>query len=85
MSGRFPSERMDDLSGIGIGDSILNRELVRNDEHLIDIGRKSGYSIEANFTRNIQESKKSFNPVIGKIRQEHIVILKNSGATNASP
>lgn len=67
-----------------IGDSILNGQLVRNDEHLINIGRMNGYTFEADFTRNIQESKKSFNPVIGKIRQEHIVVLRNSGANNAS-
>jgi site-specific DNA-methyltransferase (cytosine-N4-specific) len=65
-----------------IGDSILNGEIVRNDENLIDIANANGYSLEANFSRNIQNTKKSFNPVIGKIRHEHVLVLRNNGGRN---
>jgi len=66
-----------------IGDSILNGEVTRNDEHLIDVAKGNGYSLEADFTRNIQDTRKSFNPAIGKIRTEHVVILRNNRVQNA--
>jgi DNA modification methylase len=62
-----------------IGDSILNRNLIHNDTHLIEVAENSLFKLEANFIRNINANKKSFNPAIGKIRHEHIVILRNTG------
>jgi len=66
-----------------IGDSILNGNIIRNDELLVDAAKACGYSLEADFTRNIQDTRKSFNPAIGKIRTEHVVILRNNGVQNA--
>lgn len=62
-----------------IGDSILKGETIKNDELLIEVARESGFRVEANINRQLQATKKYFNPKIGKIRDEHIVILRNSG------
>lgn len=76
-----------------IGDSTIRGENVKNDELLIEIAQDIGFSLEANINRNLQATKKSFNPRIGKIKDEHIVILKNisqahsmdTGGTNVQP
>ena len=60
-----------------IGDSTIRGETVRNDEILIDVAEELGFTLEANIERTLQVTKKSFNPAIGKIKDEHIVILKN--------
>lgn len=62
-----------------IGDSTLKGEIVKNDELLIEVAREVGFQTEANLNRRLQATKKYFNPKIGKIRDEHIVILRNSG------
>ncbi len=62
-----------------IGDSTIKGERIKNDELLIQMGEKVGFKLEANIPRTLQSSKKSFNPTIGKIKQEHIVILRNIG------
>ena len=60
-----------------IGDSTLKGERIKNDGLLIDVAKGLGYKVEANINRTLQSTRKSFNPKIGKIREEHIVILKN--------
>ena len=60
-----------------IGDSVLKGKVIRNDQLLIEVAADLGYYNEANFARRLQDSKKSFNPAIGKIKDEHIVILRN--------
>jgi DNA modification methylase len=62
-----------------IGDSTLKGERIKNDELLIEVARETGFQVEANLNRQLQATKKYFNPKIGKIRDEHIVILRNSG------
>lgn len=66
-----------------IGDSILKGELVHNDQLLAEAAAQSGYDLEAKLTRRLQDNKKSFNPVIGKVKDEHIVILRNRGGSHA--
>jgi len=66
-----------------IGDSILKGEIVQNDQLLTEAAAQAGYSLETNLTRRLQDNKKSFNPVIGKVKDEHIVILRNRGGTYA--
>lgn len=67
-----------------IGDSILKGETIKNDELLIEVAGEVGFQVEANINRQLQASKKYFNPKIGKIRDEHIVILRNSGDSNGN-
>ncbi len=60
-----------------IGDSTLRGQKIENDKLIIEVARESGFSLSANIERPILKTKKSFNPSIGKIKTEHIVILKN--------
>lgn len=60
-----------------IGDSTLKGQQIENDKVLISIANDLGFQLEANINRNILSTKKYFNPAIGKIRDEHIVILRN--------
>lgn len=62
-----------------IGDSTLKGEIIKNDELLIEVASEIGFKVEANINRQLQASKKYFNPKIGKIRDEHIIILRNKG------
>ncbi len=61
-----------------LGDSIIGGEIFKNDEIFINVSKHIGYKVEANIKRNLLPSKKSFNPLIGKIKDEHIVILRNA-------
>ncbi len=60
-----------------LGDSTIKGKTIQNDELLIEIATDIGFKLEANINRNLQATKKSFNPKIGKIKDEHIVILRN--------
>lgn len=62
-----------------VGDSILKGQVIHNDQLLLRVAKEIGYQVEENLTRHMQDSKKSFNPAIGKIKDEHIVILRNKG------
>jgi excisionase family DNA binding protein len=61
-----------------IGNSTLKGKTIENDKLLIEIAEDIGYKVEANICRELQSTKKSFNPTIGKIKNEHIVILRNA-------
>lgn len=65
-----------------LGDSTIKGKAVKNDELLIEIAEDIGFSLEANINRNLQATKKSFNPKIGKIKDEHVVILRNDTEVN---
>jgi site-specific DNA-methyltransferase (cytosine-N4-specific) len=60
-----------------IGDSIIKGETIKNDEVLISAASEIGFQVEANLSRHLQSTKKYFNPTIGKIKNEHLVILRN--------
>lgn len=60
-----------------IGDSTLKGQRIENDKLLIDVAESLGYYIDANINRTLQSTRKSFNPALGKIKEEHIVVLKN--------
>lgn len=63
---------------IVIGDSIIKGEKVRNNELLKDLSRSTPFNFEYELKRDIQLSKKSFNPKIGNIKTEHIMVFKNT-------
>lgn len=62
-----------------VGDSTLRGETIHNDQVLAEVAAQCNYAVEANLTRRMQDSRKSFNPAIGKVKDEHIVILRNRG------
>jgi len=60
-----------------IGDSIIDGQLVSNADLLAEAGDAFGFKEVSRIGRAIQATKKAFNPTIGKIRQEQILILQN--------
>ncbi|MDO8430911.1 MAG: DNA methyltransferase [Candidatus Binatus sp.] len=63
-----------------VGDSTIRRERVNNADLIAAAGHCEGFSEVARPTRRLQTTKKAFNPVIGKIKEEKILILQNRGA-----
>ncbi|MBI4317352.1 MAG: MerR family DNA-binding transcriptional regulator [Chloroflexi bacterium] len=62
-----------------VGDSTIAGRVIRNDQLLADIAIKLSFEVDAWLTRRLQDNRKSFNPKIGKIREEHILVLRNGG------
>ena len=60
-----------------VGNSLINGQVVSNENLLIQVAKECGYRLDASIVRKLLETKKYFNPKIGKIREEHIVILRN--------
>jgi len=60
-----------------LGNSVLKGQVIHNDNLLSQVATELGYKVEANLTRRLQDNKKSFNPAIGKIKNEHIVIFRD--------
>ena len=62
-----------------VGDSTLKGNRVSNSD-LISVASKSVGFVEAiRIDRRMQDTKKAFNPSIGKIKSENILILENRG------
>lgn len=59
-----------------IGDSIIKGRKIRNDELMVYAAKQNGLSVEARIDRRLQEEKKAFNPKIGRIKEEHVIILQ---------
>ncbi len=59
-----------------IGDSTIKGQLIDNCEILSDIAIMNGFKEAARINRKLQSSKKSFNPAIGKIKEEKILLLQ---------
>ena len=60
-----------------VGDSILHGRRVRNSEVVKAAAAAAGFAPVADFRRQMDSRKKSFNPAHGSIHAEDIVILRN--------
>ncbi len=60
-----------------VGDSIIGGRRYNNADTMANAAAAHGFTEVARIERRLQDTKKAFNPVIGKIRQEHILILQN--------
>ena len=60
-----------------IGDSTINGQEVRNADLISNIAREKGFLETARISRRMQDTKKAFNPIIGKIKSEQILLLQN--------
>jgi site-specific DNA-methyltransferase (cytosine-N4-specific) len=60
-----------------IGDSILKGRYIQNNEILKQASENTPFKFVVEFTRNLNLNRKSFNPLIGHIKKEKIVIFKN--------
>lgn len=63
-----------------VGDSTIRGERVDNADIIAGAGELEGFREVARPTRVMQATKKAFNPVIGKIKEEKILILQNQGS-----
>ena len=60
-----------------VGNSTLKGQAIDNAQLIADAGVAAGFVETMRINRTMQATKKAFNPVIGKIKQEQIVILEN--------
>jgi excisionase family DNA binding protein len=62
-----------------VGDSTIKGERIDNASLIAQAGAQAAFREVARLSRNLQDTKKAFNPAIGKIRSEKILILENVG------
>ncbi len=60
-----------------IGNSILKGRHIENNKILQQAAEATPFNFVTEFTRNIKLNRKSFNPKIGNIKQEKILIFEN--------
>ena len=60
-----------------VGDSTIRGERVSNADLIATAAEQEGFTEVARPTRLLQTTKKSFNPTIGKIKDEKILIIQN--------
>ncbi|HYG78801.1 MAG TPA: hypothetical protein VD861_00355, partial [Pyrinomonadaceae bacterium] len=61
-----------------VGHSTLKGQVVNNAELISDAASTQGFREVCRFERRMQDTKKAFNPAIGKIKHEQIVVLSNA-------
>lgn len=61
-----------------VGDSTIKGERVNNADLISKVATHRGFREAARINRRMQDTKKAFNPVIGKIKNEQILILQNA-------
>jgi len=61
---------------IVIGDSIVKGEVVMTHKILVDLAEQIGFKFVTSIEREIAASSKSFNPLIGNIKNEYILIFE---------
>lgn len=62
-----------------VGNSTLKGQTYDNADILSEASQVAGFREVTRITRTMQSKKKAFNPVIGKIKQEQILVLQNVG------
>lgn len=60
-----------------IGDSILKGRNIKNNELLKEVSENTPFKFISEFSRNLNLRRKSFNPKIGNIKTENILLFKN--------
>ncbi|MCX5702576.1 MAG: DNA methyltransferase [Candidatus Omnitrophica bacterium] len=63
---------------IVIGDSIIRGDKIQNNKLLKEMSQATPFQFIYEVKRDIQLSRKSFNPSIGKIKTEYIMFFKNN-------
>jgi site-specific DNA-methyltransferase (cytosine-N4-specific) len=62
-----------------VGDSTLKGQRINNADLITLAGEQAGFQEVMRIDRTMQATKKAFNPAIGKIKTENILILENRG------
>lgn len=65
-----------------IGDSVVDGTLISNADLLSEAACEFGFREVARIGRRIQATKKAFNPRIGKIKKEQILVVQNRQGVN---
>ena len=60
-----------------IGNSIVRGENINNTDLISEVARECGFLEVSRMSRQMQDNKKSFNPAIGRIKTEDILVLQN--------
>lgn len=63
-----------------VGDSTLKGQRINNADLIAQAGEAAGFREVMRINRTMQATKKAFNPAIGKIKTEDILILENRGS-----
>ncbi len=61
-----------------VGNSIIDRKTFCNADIIAEVAEMVGFVEDARIGRQMQETKKAFNPAYGKIKEEQILVLRNS-------
>lgn len=61
-----------------IGDSVVRGKKVDNTEIITSVASERGFNIINSIPRKIKDTRKAFNPKIGKVKSENILIFKNT-------
>src|SRR6266446_1595647 len=64
-----------------VGNSVLNGRKINNADLIASVARDSDFVELKRIHRNLQETRKAFNPAYGKIKTEHIVVFQNQYGT----
>jgi site-specific DNA-methyltransferase (cytosine-N4-specific) len=63
---------------IVVGDSIIRKELLKGDIIIKEIAERTGFKVVSKVSYSLNYASKSFNPAFrSKIKQEHVILLKN--------
>lgn len=62
-----------------VGDSTIRGRRFNNADAISKAAGEHGFVEEARIQRRLRDTRKAFNPAIGKVKREHILILRNEG------
>ena len=71
--------RRDRYACFVVGDSTIRGRRFNNADAISQAAAEEGFVEEARMQRRLLDTRKAFNPSIGKVKREHIVILRNGG------
>lgn len=71
--------RRDGYACFVVGDSTIRGQRFDNADAISNAAADQGFVEEARMRRRLLDTRKAFNPSIGKVKQERIVILRNGG------
>ncbi len=70
--------RRDGYACFVVGDSTIRGRRFNNADTISQAAAEHGFVEEARLRRRLLDTRKAFNPTIGKVKREHIVILRNA-------
>lgn len=78
LSALYKALRKGGMCCVVIGNSIVRGRHVHNDKIIADAAAAQGFVLRKQLEREIQQTKRAFNPKIGRIEREHLLVLEKS-------